>query len=397
MRTLGKNSLLHHCAVGGRGYGGLGREWRWLLLWLVGYVAWACDVPVFKYSLQAWPPDAFEVVVAHDGEAEAERLVEELNGYVDKGANMVVRQSATAKVSERYDIAAEALPTAVPPWLIVRYPVRQDRRALFRCSAAGEVALGELVDSPKRREIAKLLLEGSAGVWVFLEGSNRANNETAYKLLTSELKRLERTMRVEDEAGEPISFFFGVVRLAHSGAEEEVLRRMLLHSESDLGKFKDDPMVFPIYGRGMILYALVGKGVNEAMIREAAEFLTGDCSCEVKSLNPGLELLMTVDWGEVDTVGLGLDSFGERVEQATALIGELERQAAQPQSVPQHQSVVDAAAARSEGAEEPVVELTVEQEPAAEVGGRARGALYGGVALVGLLGLGVFLGVRRWS
>ena len=71
---------------------------------------------------------------------------------------------------------------------------------------------------------------------------------------------------------------------------------ILINSEPDLFDYMSYPMAFPVYGRGRALYALVGAGINEWNINEACAFITGACSCEVKALNPGVDLLMMVDW-----------------------------------------------------------------------------------------------------
>jgi len=39
-----------------------------------------------------------------------------------------------------------------------------------------------------------------------------------------------------------------------------------------------------------------GEKLSADLIEEATLFLTGACSCEVKNLNPGWDLLMNVDW-----------------------------------------------------------------------------------------------------
>ena len=70
---------------------------------------------------------------------------------------------------------------------------------------------------------------------------------------------------------------------------------MLLGSEEDLAESKE-PIAFPIYGRGCVLYALVGKGINAETIDEACAFLVGPCSCIVKEENPGVDLLVSADW-----------------------------------------------------------------------------------------------------
>ena len=86
-----------------------------------------------------------------------------------------------------------------------------------------------------------------------------------------------------------------------------MLLEQLLYSEPDLEKYSDVPMVFPVFGRGRELFALVGDGINEDNIAQAAYFLTGSCSCEVKSLNPGMDLLIAIDWYEYIDNLIGYD------------------------------------------------------------------------------------------
>jgi len=41
---------------------------------------------------------------------------------------------------------------------------------------------------------------------------------------------------------------------------------------------------------------MMNEFIAEEYIERVAEFLTGACSCEVKSLNPGFDVLIPVDW-----------------------------------------------------------------------------------------------------
>ena len=54
-----------------------------------------------------------------------------------------------------------------------------------------------------------------------------------------------------------------------------------------------------IFGRGRALDALIGKGINADTIAEAAKFLCGACSCQVKRLNPGVDLLIAANWDTI--------------------------------------------------------------------------------------------------
>jgi hypothetical protein len=70
---------------------------------------------------------------------------------------------------------------------------------------------------------------------------------------------------------------------------------MLHGSEADLREF-NDPIAIPIYGRGRAHFGLVGGGINPQMVEETGQFLCGACSCQVKDENPGVDIVMAVDW-----------------------------------------------------------------------------------------------------
>jgi len=70
---------------------------------------------------------------------------------------------------------------------------------------------------------------------------------------------------------------------------------MLLDSEDDLDKAKG-PVVLPVFGRGRVLVGLEGESLTAKEMTSSAKFLCGACSCRVKELNPGMDLLLTADW-----------------------------------------------------------------------------------------------------
>ncbi|MDD2600987.1 MAG: hypothetical protein PHO37_17480 [Kiritimatiellae bacterium] len=280
----------------------------------------ACDIPVFEYALKMWPPDAYELVVVHrDGEGAA-GLLEQLRQAASGFANIAVRETAPELAQEKYGVLPEGEQSGALPWLIVRYPVRMDTRRLLWSGPAAADEVNPWMDSPMRRKISRLLLNRSVGVWVFLESSDRAKDEAAYARLESELSRLERVMKIQDERGTESDVTFEILRLSRHDPAEKMLLLMLTQSEPDLESLHAEPMVFPVYGRGIVLYALVGAGINSVTITETAEFLSGECSCEIKSQNPGLELLMTAEWEGDSSAPVGLAGFAERAEQAAELL-----------------------------------------------------------------------------
>ncbi|MCH7687685.1 MAG: hypothetical protein IH899_13545 [Planctomycetes bacterium] len=171
-----------------------------------------------------------------------------------------------------------------------------------------------LIDSPVRREIARRILKGNTAVWVFLESGNTKLDDAKYEILTSRLKHEQSTLKLPEIDPEDIAqgllladeadlkVLFSSLRLSPSDPREKMFVDMLLGSEGggELSLRADDvrgkPMAFPVFGRGRVLYGLVGDGINEDTIADACRLLIGPCTCQVKDDNPGIDLVMAVDW-----------------------------------------------------------------------------------------------------
>ena len=92
-----------------------------------------------------------------------------------------------------------------------------------------------------------------------------------------------------------LNISFSSICISRDDANEDIFLNQLLGMESDLRELRE-PIAFPIFGRGRALYALAGQGINVDNISDAAAFLIGPCSCQVKDQNPGVDVLMAVDW-----------------------------------------------------------------------------------------------------
>ena len=96
----------------------------------------------------------------------------------------------------------------------------------------------------------------------------------------------------------PLLVNFPVVRLERAALAEGPFVRMLLNSEPELGKVQG-PIAFPIFGRGRLLCSLHGDDLSAGRLGDVARFLRAACSCRVKELNPGVDLLMAADWDDM--------------------------------------------------------------------------------------------------
>lgn len=310
----------------------------------------ACEIPVYHYALENWDADQWEVLVFHRGNlSQSERQAVELlragADYRTGHANLLVRTvdlaaNPDAVMMQRW---AEQR-NATLPWVAAYYPAV---KRIAQPAWAGQLSAPDaraLLDSPLRQKIASELASRVTASWILLESGDRGKDNAAWQLLQRELRRLEETLVLPvlegwgptGEANEPEEVKFTMHRLSRDSSAERMLVNMLLHSEPDLAtKFARDPLVFPIYGRGLILYALAGSGINEWTISQAAEFLTGPCSCQVKASNPGTDLLVPLNWNErIKRTAAermpppaGIAGFQDRAAEAERRLAETEAQA----------------------------------------------------------------------
>lgn len=260
------------------------------LVGLSAAVAHACEVPVFRYALERWAADPYEIVIFHQGSPTpgVGSIADALSAH------------GPANVQLRWIDATSPLP---PPLRELRDATLRAGDMVLRHVRTGEAIwsgpvaadrAGELLQSPARNTIAERLLDGDSAVWVLLEVGDPQRDDDAAALLEDELETLEDSLQLPvDSLALDISF--SLLRVSRTDPQEQVLVGALLGSELDLAATQK-PMAFPVFGRGRVLYALVGPGISAANIAEACAFLIGPCACEIKADNPGFDLPMAVDW-----------------------------------------------------------------------------------------------------
>ncbi len=274
---------------------------------------WACSVPVFRYALEKWPADPYRAIVFHHGPLSEAQQAQAYDLGADGQAGQLHANISLRTVDldqrpepEMLDLWRN-LGTDSLPWLVVKYPLATRLTGhLWSGPLAGQT-VRQLLDSPARREIVQRLAQGESAAWVLLESGDPKKDGAAAKLLESRLAYLGATLQLpkldlEDIVNGLVSvpeadlrLEFSLLRLSRHDPEEHGFIQMLLGVEADLKQAKE-PIVFPVFGRGRALYALVGQGISRETIDRAASFLIGKCSCEVKEQNPGVDLLLAADW-----------------------------------------------------------------------------------------------------
>lgn len=268
----------------------------------------ACNVPVFRYALERWRPDPYRATLFHRGplSESQQALLRLLEASSSKSpANLALRLVDVDEVPADADRALLAAQAEVPlPLLVVQYPQSLRNDKTVWASPLAEEGVGRLVDSPLRSELTGRLADGQTAVWLMLECGHAEKDDDVAAQLTDELEELSRKLKLPELTSEPqdnllsdapLKVTFSLLRLSRTAEAEQPLVQMLLGSEPDLAEL-GEPMVFPVFGRGRALLPLIGGGITADNIHQSAAFLVGACSCEIKDLNPGFDLLLTANW-----------------------------------------------------------------------------------------------------
>ncbi|WP_145377458.1 hypothetical protein [Symmachiella dynata] len=273
--------------------------------------ALACSVPVFRYALERWVSDPYELLVYHRGPlTEDQQAVADLlssdghAGKVHANVNLTL-VDLDADPDPQLVKIWESQETETLPWLVARYPLPTRIPVDAFAGPLTEENVQRLLDSPTRREIARRLLTGDTAVLVLLESGDQEKDEAAFKLVETHAEQMAQTLKLPEIAPEDLDevsvdplalkLDFSTIRVARDDPAEKMFVEMLLGSEEDLHDL-NEPMAFPVFGRGRVLYALIGGGITTENVQQAGVDLTGPCTCTVKDQNPGVDLVMAVDW-----------------------------------------------------------------------------------------------------
>lgn len=299
----------------------------------------ACQVPVFRYALERWEVDPYELVIApRTGGLTAEEqsaldFLREKSRSVDVPLNLRIRVDQDAENSTNAAVASLFYPGRIRGY---------ETKAIWMGKLTMENAR-RMVDSPLRRELAKRILHGQSCIWLMVECGDKAKDDAAAAMLASESGRAKTILKIPEgvigkngtggadfapsnfdnvlQSEVPLKIDFSLLRIKRTDQDEAILLKMLLNLEDDLGEWSNEPMAFPVFGRGRILEPLIGRGITSENIMEHSGYLCGACSCEVKDQNPGLDLLMAVNWdAAIDGSEVVIDKVLPPLEGTAALI-----------------------------------------------------------------------------
>lgn len=279
----------------------------------------ACKVPVFRYALERWAADNYRIVAVVDGEtsSEVDAAIARLQKAAKLPLNAEVEVLDLSQLSEAELWSVEGVDnTDEVPVLQVFYPEKSGGRQLCW---AGELSVDNVnlwFDSPLRQAIAHDLATGVSATWILAEGPDEQENAAVLARLHNALATATEQISVpdgvirRDEAARviaadpsasmddilrsdiPLRIEFSIHRIEFNDPDESALSAMLDGGDGQIAR----PFVCPVFGRGRMAEPLTADRFSEAAVVSACEYLVGECSCSVKTLSPGIDMLLQTDW-----------------------------------------------------------------------------------------------------
>ncbi len=295
-----------------------------LLCWLlVAGAVLACQVPVFRFALERWPADQFELLVTSRGPLKGElqeKLIELQKTLTANSSaiNLRLQHVDLDTLTEAQRISLPALDHAGEEPTLVLMPPGSWKTG--EPVWVGEATVGNverMLDSPLRQRCGEHLVKGVSAVWVLVECGDpekdrkaRAVLEDGVKQASAVLELPEGIIRREDlnkdfenidpdnilRSGIPLEISFVTEVVSRDDPAEALFLKMLVEPEAlALG----EPLIVPVFGRGRTLLGMPASQATVELIVGANEYLCGACSCQVKEGNPGYDLLFQRNWDAI--------------------------------------------------------------------------------------------------
>jgi hypothetical protein len=276
-----------------------------LLLLLPLTLAYGCSVPVFRYALERWESDPFQLVVVHDQplSKELESALAAMEPVMEPGSARpnwkITRVDAQKPIPALWQGLWKA--DAKLPLMVLCTPEWTKGEEPLWTSELTTVQLSQLTESPVRKQLREELLKGTAVVWLIVDGKDKAAADGLEARIAKESARLRDAILIPPNIGKdgvnvlsnlPLEVSFKTYRLSAANADEAALRKML-------GDREHEPVLVPFFGRGRALAVMKDSALTEQLIEETARFICGACSCQVKASNPGFDVLMVADWQSI--------------------------------------------------------------------------------------------------
>ncbi len=282
----------------------------------------ACKVPVFRYALERWPVDRYRLVAIIDGHQDnaVDEALERFKAIDQAGVNIETDVIDLSQLSDEELWQLEDFDgSADPPRLQVFYPPKDGQRIKCWEGDLNTESIDRWLNSPLRTQIANDIATGDSAVFLLVEGTDEVRSQQLAQRLQRALNAAEEEIKIPDgviargqanqylrqhpeatmddvlRSDVPLKVNFRLRRLARDDPDESALLAIV----NGLVEQTDEPILVPIFGRGRMLDAIPGADCRDEVILNACRYLVGECSCTVKALNPGVDLMLSVNWSEL--------------------------------------------------------------------------------------------------
>lgn len=271
----------------------------------------ACTKPVFRYALERWPAAPYQLTVLHEG-----KLDDDLDGRVKN----LCPEDVFNFNFRHYDVKGELPEGPVRenweknpdprrlPLGLLRMPEGDQVIWEGKLDPAGAGKLKELLFCPATVKVIGAICQGDTAVWMLVPGPDEKENQKMRKLLKKSLAAMEEELKLPHELdpldsaydddlapGIPMKLKFSIQDVDLDAPEMALLKSCVSAYVPDALK-APGPKAIPVFARGRALDVFSLEDLNENVLGEVCFFLSGPCSCRVKEMNPGFDLLMPFPW-----------------------------------------------------------------------------------------------------
>ncbi|MDP6490579.1 MAG: hypothetical protein QGH42_11200 [Kiritimatiellia bacterium] len=275
----------------------------------------ACTKPVFRYALERWRAAPYGLAVLHKGELDRAAR-DEISSIVPEDAynwsvayGNVDGELPAGVIKAAWDANPDA---ARLPLGFVQIPRGggTETKPVWTgtLDSAGLARLKALVYSPTVLSVIRSICSGDTAVWLILDSPDKKATRTFTKTLEKKLAALQKELKLPHELdpldsaydddlapGIPMKLEFSIQNVDLKAPETALLNACLSAWAPKLMSM-EEPLAVPVFGRGRALAVFTPDELTDEVLAEVCQFLVGPCSCKVKALNPGFDLVMPFAW-----------------------------------------------------------------------------------------------------
>lgn len=279
----------------------------------------ACKLPVFRYALERWPVDQYRFValICHPDSPVVQDAILALKEKQAAAWNAEIEFVNLAELTEEQWWQYEGLEGGAQDRLQVYFPSKGQNKRLGWQGDLTRESVQRWASSPAREDLIHDLSQGVSAVWWLIEGKDLEKADQIETEMKSILSQANREIKIPDGVisqadaadyfqSNPGASMDDVLRCSVPLRVDFRLRRLSSEDVSESGTFamlralgvrdSQNAWLVPVFGRGRMLDAIPVDRVDSSVVINACKYMVGECSCTVKSQNPGADLLLSMNW-----------------------------------------------------------------------------------------------------